>query len=125
MSEEDKQNSGSSSSQLNQFNSDQEVDSSSTQSLFKSTTATPILQMSSLSTSTSTTSSLSAPPKLGATDAASFADWKVRFKAYCMMVGLYEVVTTKYEDLLDQLAVNDKAAGGTRPKAVIASQLKQ
>ena len=84
-----------------------------------------VTQMSSLLTSTNTTSSLSTPPKLGATDAASFADWKVKFKAYCMMVGLYEVLTTKYEDLLDQLAVNDKAAGGTRPKAVIASQLKQ
>ena len=92
MSKEDKQNSGSSSSQLNQFNSDQEVDNSSTQSLSKPTTpqtnlqlsaspttATPTLalsslysesQMSSLSTSTSTTSSLSAPPKLGATVAA-------------------------------------------------------
>src|SRR3984957_6256476 len=133
MSEEDKQNSGSSSSQLNQFNSDQEVNSSTLQTNLQlpaslsasSTTATPILQMSSLSTGTSTTSSLSAPPKLGATDAASFADWKVRFKAYCMMVGLYEVVTTKYEEYLNQLVDNEKAGGGTRPKAVIANQLKQ
>ena len=35
-----------------------------------------VTQMSSLLTSANTTSSLSTPPKLTATDAASFADWR-------------------------------------------------
>ena len=60
-------------------------------------------------------------PKLESTDAASFADWRIKFKGYCLMQGIKEVVFNPYEEALELAITMDQTS---RPRTLIVQLLR-
>src|ERR1700722_458727 len=69
----------------------------------------------------STPSTLLNVPKLESADAATFADWRMKFKGYCLMQGIREVVFKPYSEALELSITMDN---NNRPTRLIVQLLK-
>jgi hypothetical protein len=69
----------------------------------------------------STPSTLSNVPKLDGTDAATFSDWRVKLKGYCLMQGISEIVYKPYDEALELAVVMDNL---NRPRQLITQLVK-
>jgi hypothetical protein len=68
-----------------------------------------------------THSALANVPTLDGTDAAAFADWRVKLKGYCLMQGISDIVYKPYEETLELALIMDNHS---RPRVLIAELVK-